>query len=105
LIRGKNTPINSKSEIPALPVGSSRIIIHRHENLLRNRAPHPLLARIHEFYQDAHFDAEEVPTLEAELNRVRELPMDDRAQNFLNGMLKGCELAKTERLGIRLLSS
>jgi hypothetical protein len=77
----------------------------RIESFCSSLKDYPLLARIHEFYKDAHFAAEEVPTLEAELNRVRELPMDNRAQNFLNGMLKGCELAKAERLGIRLLSS
>ena len=80
-------------------------VARRKSAFLSSLRDYPLLARIDEFYQDACFAVDEIQELEAELNRVRDLPMDELARNFLNGMLEGCSLAKAEGLGIRLLSS
>ena len=65
----------------------------------------PLLARISEFYQDAAFTPDEIDALQVELNRAATLPMTDDAKAFLNGMILGCEMARDEEIGIRLLSS
>ena len=66
---------------------------------------YPLLARIEEFYRDAAFAPAEITSLRDELIRTEQLTLDANARSFLNGMLNACELASSERMGIRLLSS
>ena len=65
----------------------------------------PLLARISEFYCDASFAEGEIDQLEEELNRAAKLTLSDDAKAFLDGMLLGCQMARDEHMGIRLLSS
>src|SRR5688572_3770045 len=66
---------------------------------------YPLLSRNHEFYQDAFFASDEIHLLEFELKRAETLSMDAHARAFLSGMLSACEMARSEKMGIRLLSS
>src|SRR5688572_2442650 len=66
---------------------------------------YPLLSRIHHFYQDACFAANEIVSLENELKRVEKLSLDNDAKAFLDGMLLACNTARSENMGIRLLSS
>ena len=65
----------------------------------------PLLARVHHFYDDAHFAKDEIRPLREELQRAGELRMDDLARAFWKGMLEACDAAESANLGISLLSS
>ena len=78
----------------------------RQETTFQDSLPDfPLLGRIHAFYQDAYFNADEIPSLLAELKRTESLPGDGHAKAFISGMVDGCEAAISDRTGIWLSSS
>lgn len=78
----------------------------RREAAFRDSLPeYPLLSRIDQFYQDAFFTIDEIPSLRDELKRAENLPSDDDARAFLSGMLEACEAAISHEKGIFLASS
>lgn len=76
-----------------------------HETWKESLNAYPLLARSHDFYRDASFAPDEVVVLREELNRAKDLPLTDKGNAFLQGMIAACDMAHTSNLGIILLSS
>lgn len=62
----------------------------------------PLLSRMSEYYEDAHFDPGEIPQLAAELDQLRKEMI--AAEKTVNDMLALCRQAEVKRASIMAIA-